>query len=90
MDDLLLYYSRPEVCRFLFDDPWTVEHARKVVARRVLCRSLGDGDLALVVEFEGRVVGNVGAWLIEGCEHSAELGWVFSRRLRGGGSRGKR
>ncbi|MCY4670199.1 MAG: GNAT family N-acetyltransferase, partial [Rhodococcus sp.] len=48
VDDLLRYYSRHEVCRFLFDDPWTIDHARKVVQRKVLCRSLGAGDLGLV------------------------------------------
>lgn len=85
VDDLLRYYSRREVCRFLFDDPWTIEHARKVVQRKVSRRSLSDGYLALVVEYEGRVVGNVGAWLIEGTEHSAELGWVFSPEVAGKG-----
>ena len=82
---LLRYHGRADVCRYLLNEPWTLDDAREVVHTRVSRRSIADGAVALVVEYKGRVVGNMAAWLVDGTDHTAELGWVFSPDFAGQG-----
>lgn len=84
-DNLLHYYGRAEVSRYLLNEPWALDDAREAVRARVSRRDLAAGAIALVVEYEGRVIGDVAAWLVEGTEHTAELGWVFSPEFSGQG-----
>lgn len=89
--DLLTFYGRSDVCRYLFNEPWSPEDAREAVQTRMSRRDLAAGAVALVVEYEGRVVGSVSAWLVEesGCTaetaHTAEVGWAFSPEFGGRG-----
>ena len=46
---------------------------------------LHTGALDLVVERDGSVVGNVGAWLIDDSPALVELGWTFSPAVAGRG-----
>lgn len=89
--DLLTFYGRSDVCRYLFNAPWSPEDAREAVQTRMSRRDLAAGAVALVVEYEGRVVGSMSAWLVEesGCTaetaHTAEVGWAFSPEFGGRG-----
>ena len=78
-DVLLGIYSRPEVARFLLDEPWTAEAARDKTAERVRRTDL-DGDtgaLALVIEHDGAVIGDVSLRLTDRERRVAEVGWVL-------------
>lgn len=83
--NLLHYYGLANVSRYLLNEPWTLDDAREAVRARESRRDLADGAIALVVEYEGRVIGDVAAWLVEGTEHTVELGWVFSPEFSGQG-----
>ncbi|MCP6711183.1 GNAT family N-acetyltransferase, partial [Klebsiella pneumoniae] len=64
LDASLAYYGDPQVARHLLEPPWTPAVARERIAERVERTGL-DGPrraLALVVEHEGRVVGDVAVW----------------------------
>lgn len=78
-DALLGFYSRPEVARFLLDEPWTAEAAREKTNERVPKIDL-DGDtgaLALVIERDGAVIGDVMLWFTDRERRVAEIGWVL-------------
>ncbi|MDZ7912506.1 MAG: GNAT family protein [Rhodococcus sp. (in: high G+C Gram-positive bacteria)] len=89
--DLLAFYGRSDVCRYLFNAPWSPEDAREAVQTRISRRDLAAGALALVVEYDGQVVGSVSAWLVDEpertaeTERTAELGWAFSPEFGGRG-----
>lgn len=72
-------YARPDVVRFLLDDPWTAADARERVAERVPKTDLdgGTGALALVVEHRNTVIGDVLLWLTDPGQRVAEIGWVL-------------
>lgn len=80
-------YSRPDVARYLLDDPWTEEDARRKVAERLPKADL-DGEsaaLALVIEHEGAVIGDVMLWLTDKERRVAEIGWVLDPGYGGRG-----
>lgn len=72
-------YSRPDVTRYLLDDPWTEADAGRNVEERMAKTGLDgtSGALALVVEHEGTVVGDVQLWLTDTERGLAEIGWVL-------------
>jgi len=76
---LLAIYSRPEAARHLLEEPWTPEDSHRRIAERLLRTGLhtGEGALALVIEREGRVVGDVALWLTDRAHLVAEIGWVL-------------
>ncbi|WP_415977004.1 GNAT family N-acetyltransferase [Rhodococcus sp. 077-4] len=84
-DAILAYYSDPEVCRYLLHDAWTHADAVVAVGKRMKRIGLHTQALAMVVEYEGTVVGNVEAWLIDGSPALVELGWTFSPAVAGRG-----
>jgi RimJ/RimL family protein N-acetyltransferase len=87
LDDLLAYYSDPETARFLLEDAWTADDAAEQVARR-MARTGVDGPgsaLALVVEHEGTVVGDVSLWTTGDTVSRGEVGWAFNPRYTGRG-----
>lgn len=72
-------YSRPEVARYLLDEPWSEEDATRHVTTRLPKTDL-DGDsgaLALVVEYRSAPIGDVLLWLTDKGRRVAEIGWVF-------------
>lgn len=80
-------YSREDVARFLLDEPWTTDDAYRHVEERLVKGGL-DGDrgaLALVVECEGRVVGDVLLWWTDREHRIAEFGWVLDPSYGGRG-----
>ncbi|WP_106265439.1 MULTISPECIES: GNAT family N-acetyltransferase [Isoptericola] len=79
IDALLDYYADPEVARFLLEEPWTREVAETQLALRKL-RTGVDGPasaLALVVEHEGAVVGDISLWTTGDTVSRGEVGWAF-------------
>ena len=52
--DLLTFYGRSDVCRYLLNEPWSLAEAREAVQTRMSRRDLASGAVALVVEFGGR------------------------------------
>lgn len=80
-------YERPEVARYLLDEPWTEENARTKTAERVAKNDL-DGDsgaLALVIEHDGTPVGDVALWFTDAERRVAEIGWVLDPEHAGRG-----
>lgn len=87
LDALHAYYSDPEVARYLLVHPWTEEYGRREMARLVERTSLEAPcrALALAVEHEGRVVGDVALWATDGTGATGEIGWVFHPDVAGRG-----
>ncbi|MGW5269191.1 GNAT family N-acetyltransferase [Rhodococcus sp. NPDC003994] len=85
VDDVLAYYSRPGVCRYLLHEPMTRSDAEATVEKRSARTALTDGAVALVAEHDGRVVGNVDAWTVDDSPALVELGWTFSPEVGGRG-----
>lgn len=84
---LLDYYSRPQVARYLLDEPWDESTARTRIRQHAAKDGLDGpmGALAVVVELEGRVVGDVTVWRTDRLHRRAEIGWVFSPDVAGRG-----
>lgn len=80
-------YSRPDVTRFLLDNPWTFDTAVQRVADRVRKTGLdtGTGVLALITEFDGRVIGDILLWYTDQQHGLAKIGWVFDPDFGGQG-----
>lgn len=79
-------YSRPDVARYLLDEPWSAADAARHVAERLMKTDVdGAGALALVVEYEGMPVGDVLLWLTDTERRVAEIGWVLDPEHGGQG-----
>ena len=78
-DALLPIYSRPDVARFLLEEPWTARVTREKTAERVLKTDLDGetGALSLVIEHDGVVIGDVSLWFTDRERRVAEIGWVL-------------
>ena len=84
---LLAYYSDPTVVRFLLTHPWTEEDGRQTLTKLVDRRGLDTPSraLALAVEHEGEVVGDVALWATDETGAVGELGWAFHPAVAGRG-----
>ncbi|MGV0431374.1 GNAT family N-acetyltransferase [Corynebacterium sp. 20_84] len=72
-------YSRPDVARYLLDEPWTAEVTREKLAER-LAKTDIDGEtgaLALVIEHDGLPIGDIALWLTDHEHRQCEIGWVL-------------
>lgn len=72
-------YSRPEVARYLLDEPWTAEVTRDKLAERLAKIDIDGetGALALVIEHDGVPIGDVALWLTDHEHRQGEIGWVL-------------
>lgn len=72
-------YARPEVARYLLEEPWTPAIAVEKVDERLAKTDLDgqSGALALVLERHGAPVGDVALWYTERERRVAEIGWVL-------------
>lgn len=80
-------YSRPEVARYLLEEPWTEADSHQQIEKRVPRTDLfGPAEaLALVIEHEGAPVGDVAIWLTDREHRMAEIGWVLDPENQGQG-----
>jgi RimJ/RimL family protein N-acetyltransferase len=87
LESLLEYESLPEVARYLPFHPWTRETGREHLAKRLLRLGLDTParSLGLVVEREGRVIGDVLLWATEETGAKGEMGWAFRPDVAGQG-----
>lgn len=87
LEAMLAYYSDPEVARYLLVPPWTEEAGREELSRLVSRQGIATPAraLAVVVEHEGRVIGDVGLWASDGTGATGEIGWVFHPDAAGRG-----
>lgn len=86
-ESLQAIYGLPEVARFLLDEPWTADLAATKTAERIPKTDLAGetGALALVIELEGAVIGDVMLWLTDRERGVAEIGWVLDPAHSGHG-----
>lgn len=87
LDDIHAYQSDPEVVRFL---PWPVrnrdESAGHLAQRMSRTRLEKDGDnVALAIDVEGTVVGDLTLIVASAENRGAEIGWVLHPDFRGRG-----
>lgn len=87
VDASLAYYADPDVARYLLDEPWTREYAERQVTKRVGRTTIDapGSALALVVEREGQVVGDLALWPPDATLSRGEIGWVFHPQAAGQG-----
>lgn len=85
--DLLPIYSRPDVARFLLEDPWTPEDALDKVSGRIQQTGLESEakSLSLVMEHRGTVVGTISLWTQEHHAALGEVGWTLDPSCGGQG-----
>ncbi|MFE5307086.1 GNAT family N-acetyltransferase [Isoptericola sp. NPDC056605] len=79
LEPLLAYYADPEVARYLLEEPWTPDVGEAQLAKRLARTSIDEpgSALALVVEHDGQVVGDVALWTTGDTVSRGEIGWVF-------------
>lgn len=87
LESLLAIYADPHVARYLLEEPWTVGAAELEMDKRVRRTGLRTGDhaLALVIEREGRVVGDIALWATDSTLRKVEIGWVIAPQFAGRG-----
>lgn len=81
-------YSNPDVVRYLYDRPLSLPAAQEHLARR--CRvdlPSGDGwlNLAVEVDGEGVLIGELGLSLVSEVHRHCEIGYVFDPAYAGHG-----
>ena len=84
-------YSRPDVARYLLDEPWTAEVTRETLAER-LAKTDIDGDtgaLARVIEHDCVPIGDVALWLTDHEQRQARSGGSSARTTVGAASPAK-
>lgn len=87
LDALLSYYGDPKVARYLLEGPWDAAAAETRLTARIARTGLDSPAraLALVVEREGRVIGDVALWATDETGAKGEIGWVFHPDAEGHG-----
>lgn len=87
LDALLSYYGDPDVARYLLQGPWDEAVGEEMLAKRVARVGLDSPAraLSLVVEHEGRVVGDVALWASDATGMVGEIGWAFHPDAAGRG-----
>ncbi len=83
----LAYYGDPHVSRFLLSEPFTLDDAKRAVDKRQgQTHPLEAGDsLALVVEHQGRLIGDLTLKLVGKETSIGEVGWCFQPSHAGRG-----
>lgn len=80
-------YARPDVARYLLDEPWTLAGAARRLSERMAKVGVDDDRtaLALAIEHQNMVVGDVQLWLTDVQHRTAEIGWVLDPDYGGRG-----
>ncbi|NUL44955.1 GNAT family N-acetyltransferase [Cellulosimicrobium funkei] len=79
VDWLYKVYSRPDISRYLLDEPASLEEAQNRLSERIPRTDLdgAEGSLSLVIEREQSPIGDVLLWFTERERRVAEIGWVL-------------
>lgn len=80
-------YTQPEIAKYTLEDPWSADDASRQVSGRI-CRTGLEStshSLALVIEHQGNVVGDVHLWLTDVERNVAEIGWGLAPAVSGQG-----
>ncbi|HET7357210.1 MAG TPA: GNAT family N-acetyltransferase [Nocardioidaceae bacterium] len=87
IEPLLAYYADPVVARYIPWEPWSRHDAEEQVRKRVSRTGIVDASsiLGLVVEREGRVIGDVLLWPADETLSRGEVGWAFHPEFAGKG-----
>lgn len=87
LDALLSYYGDPSVARYLLEGPWDEVIAAEQLAKRVQRTGIDSPAraLGLVVEQDGRVIGDIALWATDETGAKGEIGWVFHPTAEGHG-----
>jgi RimJ/RimL family protein N-acetyltransferase len=85
--DLLAYRGRPDVCRYLMNEPHDRAGIEAFIAERAPRTSfVEDRDAVLLgVELAGRVIGDVSLTTAKVVDRQGEIGWVFHPDHQGHG-----
>jgi len=81
-DDAYEYLSRPDVCEYLLSEPFTRGEVAAELRRRA---GNPPGRLSLVIEHEGKVIGDLVLFLETPGYDKAEIGWVIHPAYAGRG-----
>lgn len=87
VDATFAYYCDPEVSRYLLTEPFTFDDAKETVEKRrarVHPTEVGE-SLAVVVQHEGRLVGDLTLKLAGRHSSIGEIGWCFHPSYSGRG-----
>lgn len=87
VEPTLAYYSDQEVSRYLLSEPFTPKTAKEAVEKRLqrIHPTRSGESLALVVQHEGDVVGDVMLELLGEQSSMGEIGWCFNPAYAGRG-----
>ncbi|WP_216659040.1 GNAT family N-acetyltransferase [Nocardioides sp. zg-1230] len=87
VDDSLAYYASPTVVTYVPWEPWTRAEAQRRIVERIKRTQLdGPGSaLSLVVELQGRLIGDVVLWPVDETMSRGEMGWAFDPEAGGHG-----
>ena len=87
VEPLLAYYADPKVARYIPWEPWSRQDAEEKVRQRISRTGIVDASsiLGLVVEREGRVIGDVVLWPADETLSRGEVGWAFHPAVTGKG-----
>jgi RimJ/RimL family protein N-acetyltransferase len=81
LDALFASYSRPDVVRFLYEPPRSIEETTALLERRMRFRTIaGEGDtasFAIELGADGTVVGDCMVHLVSATHRQAEIGFVL-------------
>ena len=72
-------YARPDVARFLLEDPWTPQQAQENLTKRMTKNGLEgpSGALSLTIDKGEQSIGDVSVWFTDQPHRVAEIGWVL-------------
>ena len=92
-DDLHAYRSNPEVCRYLYGEPATVEDSMKRLEKNLTSGEVAEEGqwLVLAVHLPGadRVIGDVVLKWVSEKDRQGEIGYVFNPEFQGRGLAGE-
>ena len=89
LDDLYAYYALPEVTRYLYCKPHTLQEARDTLTKKMKAVHLRKEGQRLVLAVEektsGKVMGEVGILWKSKDQRTGEIGYVFNPAYQGQG-----
>ncbi|HEX8866781.1 MAG TPA: GNAT family N-acetyltransferase [Lentzea sp.] len=87
LDDLHAYRANPEVCRYLYGEPATIEESEQRLEKSLTAGELTEEGqwLVLAVCLDGKVIGDVVLKWVSESDQQGELGYVFNPEFTGKG-----